>query len=74
VARIIQQIRREKITAVFVENVSDARLMERIAKETGAKIGERVYSDALSDENGPAATYIDMMRHNIRAFSSALSS
>ncbi|WP_262031076.1 metal ABC transporter substrate-binding protein [Microvirga sp. Mcv34] len=74
VARIIQQIKRERITAVFVENVSDARLMERIAKETGARIGERVYSDALSDENGPAATYIDMMRHNIRAFSAALSS
>ncbi len=74
VARIIQQIKREKITAVFVENVSDARLMERIAKETGAKIGERVYSDALSEPDGPAGTYIDMMRHNIRAFSAALSS
>jgi zinc/manganese transport system substrate-binding protein len=74
VGRIIQQIRREKITAVFVENVSDARLMERIAKETGARIGERVYSDALSEAGGPAGTYIDMMRHNIRAFSAALSS
>jgi zinc/manganese transport system substrate-binding protein len=74
VARIIQQIRRTKIGAVFVENVSDARLMERIAKETGARIGERVYSDALSEPNGPAGTYIDMMRHNIRAFSAALSS
>jgi zinc/manganese transport system substrate-binding protein len=74
VARIVQQIKREKITAVFVENVSDARLMERIAKETGAKIGERVYSDALSEPSGPAGTYIDMMRHNIRAFSAALSS
>jgi zinc/manganese transport system substrate-binding protein len=74
VARIIQQIKREKIAAVFVENVSDARLMERIAKETGAKIGDRVYSDALSEAGGPAGTYIDMMRHNIRAFSAALSS
>lgn len=74
VARIIQQIKRDKIKAVFVENVSDARLMERIARETGARVGERVYSDALSDEKGPAGTYIDMMRHNIRAFSSALSS
>ncbi len=74
VARIIQQIRRDRIVAVFVENVSDARLMERIAKETGAKIGDRVYSDALSEPNGPAGTYIDMMRHNIRAFSAALSS
>jgi zinc/manganese transport system substrate-binding protein len=74
VARIIQQIKRERIAAVFVENVSDARLMERIAKETGATIGSRVYSDALSEPNGPAGTYIDMMRHNIRAFSTALSS
>jgi zinc/manganese transport system substrate-binding protein len=73
VARIIQQIRREKISAVFVENVSDARLMERIAKETGARIGSRVYSDALSKAGGPAGTYIDLMRHNIRAFSTALS-
>jgi zinc/manganese transport system substrate-binding protein len=74
VARIIQQIRREKIAAVFLENVSDPRLIERIAKETGARIGGRLYSDALSSEGGPAATYIDMMRHNIRAFSAALSS
>jgi zinc/manganese transport system substrate-binding protein len=74
VARIIQQIKRERITAVFVENVSDARLMERIAKETGARIGSQVYSDALSEPNGQAGTYIDMMRHNIRAFSTALSS
>jgi zinc/manganese transport system substrate-binding protein len=74
VARIIQQIRRERIGAVFLENVSDPRLIERIAKETGARIGGKLYSDALSGPEGPAATYIDMMRHNIRAFSAALSS
>ena len=74
VARIIQQIRREKITAVFLENVSDPRLMERIARETEARIGPKLYSDALSGVDGPAATYIDLMRHNIRAFSAALSS
>jgi len=74
VARIIQQIKKEKITAVFFENISDPRLIQRISKETGAKIGERLYSDALSPPDGPAATYIDMMRHNIRAFSAALSS
>lgn len=74
VARIIQQIRREKIPAVFLENVSDPRLMERIAAESGAKIGGKLYSDALSGPDGPAATYIDMMRHNITALSAALSS
>jgi zinc/manganese transport system substrate-binding protein len=74
VARIIQQIRREKIPAVFLENISDQRLVARIAKESGAKIGGRLYSDALSAEGGPAGTYIDMMRHNITALSAALSS
>src|SRR5918994_2317964 len=74
VARIIQQIRREKIPAVFLENVSDQRLADRIAKESGAAIGGKLYSDALSGEGGPAGTYIDMMRHNIRALSAALSS
>ena len=54
VARIIQQIRRERIRAVFVENISDPRLVERIARETGARIGERLYSDALSGPGGPA--------------------
>jgi zinc/manganese transport system substrate-binding protein len=74
VARIIQQIRREKIPAVFLENVSDQRLVERIAKESGARIGGKLYSDALSAPDGAAGTYIDMMRHNIRALSAALSS
>ncbi|WP_112664597.1 metal ABC transporter substrate-binding protein [Microvirga flavescens] len=74
VARIIKQIKAEKIAAIFVENISDPRLMDRISKETGAKIGEPVFSDALSDASGPAGTYIDMMRHNIKAFSTALSS
>jgi zinc/manganese transport system substrate-binding protein len=73
VARIIQQIRREGIPAVFVETISDPRLVERIAKETGAAIGGRLYSDALSSPDGPAATYIGMMQHNMRAIGAALS-
>jgi zinc/manganese transport system substrate-binding protein len=72
VARIIRQIKKQKIPAVFLENVSDPRLMEQIARETGAAIGSRVYSDALSEPSGPAGTYIDMMRHNVREFAKAL--
>jgi zinc/manganese transport system substrate-binding protein len=74
VARIIRQIRRERIPAVFLENVSDPRLMERIARESGARIGGRLYADALTPPDGPAGTYIDLMRHNIRALGAALSS
>jgi len=71
-AKIIAQIRRQKIPAVFMENITDPRLMRQIAHETGAKIGGTLYSDALSEPNGPAGSYIDMMRHNVREFIKAL--
>jgi len=72
VAQIIRQVRREKIPAVFIENISDQRLIQQIARESGARIGGTLYSDALSKPDGPAPTYIRMMRHNIRAISEAL--
>lgn len=74
VAHIIRQIKAQKIPAVFLENVSDPRLQRRIADETGAKIGGTLFSDALSGAQGPAATYIDMIRHNLRQFAEALTS
>jgi zinc/manganese transport system substrate-binding protein len=74
VAEIIAQIKRQKIPAVFMENISDPRLMQRIADETGAKIGGTLFSDALSPPNGPAASYVDMMRHNVGEFTKALMS
>jgi zinc/manganese transport system substrate-binding protein len=72
VARVIRQIRSQKIPAVFLENVSDPRLIAQIARETGAAIGGKLYSDALSQPSGPAATYIEMMRHNTRELAKAL--
>ncbi|MGB6175110.1 MAG: metal ABC transporter substrate-binding protein [Methylocella sp.] len=72
VAKIIRQIKAEKIPAVFLENVTDPRLVRSIAAESGAKVGGTLYSDALSPANGPASTYIDMMRNNIRELSAAL--
>jgi zinc/manganese transport system substrate-binding protein len=71
-AAIITQIKAGNIPAVFLENISDPRLMRRIAAETGAKIGGTLYSDSLTGENGVAPTYIDMVRHNIKALTSAL--
>jgi len=73
IAGIITQIRAAKIPAVFLENISDPRLMRRISTETGARIGGTLYSDSLTAENGEAPTYIDMVRHNIKALTSALS-
>lgn len=72
VGKLIRQIKREQIPAVFMENVSDPRLLERIRAETGARIGGTLYSDALSAPGGPAATYLAMMRHNARTLFDAL--
>jgi zinc/manganese transport system substrate-binding protein len=72
VAGIITQIKTSEIPAVFLENISDPRLIQRIAAETGARIGGTLYSDSLTGEKGDAPTYIDMVTHNIKALTSAL--
>ena len=72
IALLIRQIKADKIPAVFLENLSDDRLIGRIAAETGARAGGTLYSDSLTSEKGPAPTYIDLVRHNIKALTSAL--
>jgi zinc/manganese transport system substrate-binding protein len=74
VAKIITQIKKQKIPAVFLENITDDRLLKRIGAESGARVGGTLYSDALTDEQGPASTYIDMMRHNVKQLAQALMS
>jgi zinc/manganese transport system substrate-binding protein len=72
VAKIIIQIRTQKIPAVFLENATDPRLMQQIAEESGATIGGKLYSDALSEPSGQAGSYIGLMRNNVREFDKAL--
>ena len=72
IARIINSVKREKVAAVFLENIADPRLAESIAAQTGAKIGGTLYSDALSDAKGPAPNYIEMVRHNVKELTEAL--
>jgi len=72
VAALITQIREDSISAVFIESITDNRMMEQIANETGATIGGTLYSDALSAQSGPASTYLDMMRHNATTLFDAL--
>ncbi|MGB1025537.1 MAG: metal ABC transporter solute-binding protein, Zn/Mn family [Rhodospirillaceae bacterium] len=74
VAALITQIKEQNIKAVFVESITDNRLLEQIANETGATIGGTLYSGALSEKDGPAPTYLDMIRHNALTISQALGS
>jgi len=73
VARLIGQIRREDVRAVFVENISDPRLVQRIAREGGVTVGGRLYSDALSAPGTEADTYLKLFAHNATTIASALS-
>ena len=72
IAAIITQIKTARIPAVFLENISDSRLIRRISAETGARVGGTLFSDSLTGEKGEAPTYIDMVRHNIKALTGAL--
>jgi zinc/manganese transport system substrate-binding protein len=72
IARIIEAAKREKVAAVFLENIVDPRLARAISADSGAKIGGALYSDALSSPDGPAPDYIAMMRHNVKELVEAL--
>ena len=67
IAGLIRQVRREGIKALFLENISDPRLMEALARETGATLGPPLFSDALSRPDEPAPTYIRMIEYNTAA-------
>lgn len=72
VASLIREIREKRAAAVFAENISDARLVEQIASEAGLTLGGTLYSDALSPVDGPASTYVDLMRHNVSTLGAAI--
>lgn len=73
VAELIRQIRDKGISAIFVENVADARLVQQIANETGSVVGGKLFPGALSEDSGPAQTYLHLMRHNATTIADALS-
>ncbi len=64
VVRIIDQVKKNKVSAIFVENISDARVLERITKESGARIGGTLYADALSEPGTAVDTYLKLIEHN----------
>jgi zinc/manganese transport system substrate-binding protein len=72
IAKLIQQIRSTKVKAIFIENMNDPRLIERVAREAGAGIGGTLYSDALSKPGGDADTYLKMIRHNVSTLKAAM--
>ena len=71
-AAIIRQIRARDVSVVFLGSISNPRLLRQISRETGARLGGKLYSDTLSGPDGPASSYLEMMRHNIRQIAEGL--
>jgi zinc/manganese transport system substrate-binding protein len=72
IARLVDQVREQRIPAVFLENISNSKLIEQLARETGATVGGKLYSDALSPPDGPAADYLRLMEANTATLLKAL--
>ncbi|KSV75189.1 hypothetical protein N185_17570 [Sinorhizobium sp. GW3] len=72
VAKLVDQVKLDKASAIFIENITNPKLIEQIARETGLNIGGVLYSDALSKSDGPAATYVDMFRYNVKTIKTAI--
>lgn len=72
VAAAIRQVRQQQARALFVENISDRRSIERIAQETGVRVGGTLYSDALSLPGTEADTYLRLFAHNVSSLATAL--
>lgn len=72
IAALIETVLDYGVPAIFSENTVSTALAEQIAAETGASVYQ-LYSDSLTDVDGPAHTYIDYMRVNATTIMTALS-
>ncbi len=71
-AALVEEIRAVGVPAIFAENVSNTRIMEQLAQAAGVRLAPELYTDALGEGGSPAATYVDMIRHNVSTIVTAL--
>jgi zinc/manganese transport system substrate-binding protein len=71
-AQLIRQMKTEGIKVVFLENMTNPKLIETLAQEAGARLGGTLYADALSPADGPADTYLRMFDNNVPQFRAAM--
>jgi ABC-type Zn uptake system ZnuABC Zn-binding protein ZnuA len=69
---LIAEVQEEGVTAIFAEVSANQQLAEVVAQEAGIAVVTPLYSESLSELDGPAATYITFMRHNAQVIVNAL--
>ena len=67
VGRLVERAKAGEAAGVFLENVTDPRMIRQLARDTGLTVGGRLYSDALAAPGEPASTYLGMVRANADA-------
>lgn len=70
--QLINDIKASGVPAIFIENMSNPKAMEQIAQSAGVQIAPELFTDALGDSNSEGATYVRMMRYNVRTIVTAL--
>ncbi len=73
IRRLNEVIRTSQVPAVFVESTINPKMLEQIASDNHIAVGGKLFSDSLSDKDGPASTYIDMLRYNTNTIFEGLS-
>lgn len=71
-AATIEFVRANSVAAVFCESTVSERPMMQVVDATEAVFGGILYVDSLSDADGPVPTYLEMLRHNVRTITAAL--
>ena len=72
-AKVINLVKTNDIPAVFCESTVSSESQLAVARETGAKFGGNFFVDSLSEKNGPASSYIDLLNHNLNLIKQAYS-
>lgn len=71
-AKVVRQARDGHLSAIFLENMTDPRLAETVAQESGVRVGGELYADALSESTGPAPDYLSLIRYNAKQLLAAM--
>ena len=73
IIRLNKVIKSNKVPALFIESTINPKLLKQLAKDNDIEIGGQLYADSIGDEESPAPTYLDMLKHNTDVIVAALS-
>ncbi len=71
-AQLIDHVKASKAPAIFLELSANPQMANQVARETGVKLVADLYTHSISAADGPAPTYIDMMKYDTKTVVDAL--